>query len=67
MNKIIVDLGFIEIRWYSVIMLIAILVSASLILKEAKKKRFYRRFYKQFILLHNNICNNRGKTILCII
>ena len=67
MNKIIVDLGFIEIRWYSVIMLIAILVSASLILKEAKKKRFYRRFYKQFILLHNYICNTRGKTILCII
>lgn len=40
MNKILLDLGFIEIRWYSVIILIAILSASYIILKEAKKKGF---------------------------
>lgn len=44
MNKILVDLGFIEIRWYSVIMLIAILAASAVILKEAKKKGFTEDF-----------------------
>ncbi len=37
MNAILLDLGFIKIYWYSVIMFIAILLAGSLALKEAKK------------------------------
>lgn len=44
MNKVLLDLGFIEIRWYSVIMLFAILTASYVILKEAKKKGFTEDF-----------------------
>lgn len=44
MNKVLLDLGFIEIRWYSVIMLLAILTASYVILKEAKKKGFTEDF-----------------------
>lgn len=37
MNAILLDLGFIKIYWYSVIMFIAILLGGALALKEAKK------------------------------
>ena len=38
MNSVLFDLGFIEIRWYSVLVLIAMIVTYFLSLKEAKKK-----------------------------
>ena len=38
MNKVLLDLGFIEIRWYSFFILLAILVASFIIRKEAKKK-----------------------------
>ena len=44
MNKVLLDLGFIEIRWYSIIMLLAILSASAIILKEAKKKGFTEDF-----------------------
>ena len=31
MNKVLLDLGFIEIRWYSVIMLVAILSASGVV------------------------------------
>lgn len=44
MNKVLLDLGLIEIRWYSVIMMISILLGSSIVLKEAKKKGFTEEF-----------------------
>ena len=38
MNKVLLDLGFIEIRWYSFFILMAILTASFIIWKEAKKK-----------------------------
>lgn len=38
MNSVLLDLGFIEIRWYSVLILIGIVVAYFLTWKEAKKK-----------------------------
>jgi len=44
MNKVLLDLGIIEIRWYSIFMMCAILVGAFVVLKEAKKKGFSEDF-----------------------
>ena len=38
MNKVLLDLGFIEIRWYSFFILMAMLTASFIIWKEAKKK-----------------------------
>ena len=38
MNKVFLDLGFIQIKWYSVCILIGIIVATYLILKEGQKK-----------------------------
>lgn len=44
MNPVFLDLGFIEIRWYSVIILFAVLIALSLALKEGKKWRMPEAF-----------------------
>ena len=44
MNKVLLDLGIIEIRWYSIFMMCAILIGAAIVLKEAKKKGFSEEF-----------------------
>ena len=38
MNQTLIDLGWIQIRWYSIFILFAILTAAILVSKEAKKK-----------------------------
>ena len=55
MNKVLLDLGFIEIRWYSVIMLLAILSASYVILKEAKKKGFTEDFLNN-LFFYTIIC-----------
>lgn len=55
MNKVLLDLGFIEIRWYSVIMLVAILSASYVILKEAKKKGFTEDFLNN-LFFYTIIC-----------
>lgn len=55
MNKVLLDLGFIEIRWYSVIILCAILAGACVILKEAKKKGFSEDFINN-LFFYTIIC-----------
>ena len=40
MNSTLIDLGFIEIKWYSLFILLAILSASSLIMLESKKKSF---------------------------
>ena len=55
MNKVLLDLGFIEIRWYSIIMLLAILSASAIILKEAKKKGFTEDFMNN-LFFYTIIC-----------
>ena len=55
MNKVLLDLEFIEIRWYSVIMLVAILSASYVILKEAKKKGFTEDFLNN-LFFYTIIC-----------
>ena len=55
MNKVLIDLGIIEIRWYSVIMMIAILIGSSIVLKEAKKKGFTEDFISN-LFFYTIIC-----------
>ena len=38
MNPIIFDFGFIQIRWYSLLILLAFIIGYFLVLKECKKK-----------------------------
>ena len=40
MNRVFLDLGFIQIYWYSVCVLAGILLAIYLILKESKKKGY---------------------------
>ena len=37
MNDVLIDLGFITIKWYSVLMLVALLIGIFMISKEAKR------------------------------
>lgn len=55
MNKVLLDLGFVEIRWYSVTMLLAILSASYVILKEAKKKGFTEDFLNN-LFFYTIIC-----------
>ena len=38
MDRNLLDLGFIQIKWYSFLILLAIMVAALIVSKEAKKK-----------------------------
>ena len=38
MNSVLLDLGFIQIRWYSLLMLISIIVASTLVVRESLKK-----------------------------
>lgn len=66
MNKILLDLGFIEIRWYSVILLIAILSAAYVILKEAKTKGFTEDFINN-LFFYTIICAIIGARLYYVI
>lgn len=55
MNKVLIDLGIIEIRWYSIIMMVAILLGSSIVLKEAKKKGFTEEFISN-LFFYTIIC-----------
>ena len=55
MNKVLLDLGFIEIRWYSIIMLFAILSASYVILRESKKKGFTEDFLNN-LFFYTIIC-----------
>lgn len=39
MNRVAIDLGFIQIYWYSICIIIGMAVGMYLVFKEAKKKR----------------------------
>lgn len=49
MNPILLELGPVSIYWYSVIILIAILVASYVFFKEAKKKNYDDKFYTNLI------------------
>ena len=39
MDRVLFDLGFIEIRWYSICILLAIIVGYYFVIKEVKKRK----------------------------
>ena len=49
MSRVAIDLGFIQIYWYSIMIAIALLVGLTVILFEAKKKKISEDF---FVLQH---------------
>ena len=44
MNAILINLGFIQIRWYSVLLLVAFIVGSLLILKEGQRFKIDKEY-----------------------
>lgn len=50
MNPILVDLGFIKIYWYSIMIFLGLLVGGTIVMKEAKKNKLPEDFMTNLIL-----------------
>lgn len=50
MNPILIDLGFIKIYWYSIMILLAVFIGGSLIIKESKKFKIPENYMVNLIL-----------------
>ena len=50
MNPVLIDLGFIKIYWYSIMILLAVFIGGSLIIKESKKFKIPENYMVNLIL-----------------
>lgn len=50
MNPVLIDLGFIKIYWYSIMILLGVFIGGSLIIKESKKFKFPEDYMVNLIL-----------------
>ena len=50
MNPVLVDLGFIKIYWYSIMIFLGLLVGGTIIMKEAKRNKLSDDFMTNLIL-----------------
>ena len=50
MNPVLVDLGFIKIYWYSIMIFLGLLVGGTIIMREAKRNKLSDDFMTNLIL-----------------